>query len=124
MLNIRDVLPPSGRDWHTAFFPYLERLQYWDRAWCVRFNRSSHHTAVCRAFRLISRLGDGVFWYALMVALLGAFHWHAMHAVLHMIVTGGTCTVIYKWLKDKTLRPRPYEVDETIHCGMPPLDKF
>jgi len=48
----------------------LERLRLWDLALCVRFNGAVRIAPVRRVFRIVSRLGDGVFWYSLMLALL------------------------------------------------------
>ncbi len=102
----------------------IERLNTWDRALCLRFNRSSRSHPVRVLFRLVSRLGDGVFWYALMLALLLAFGRAALPAVLHMIAVGAGCALLYKWLKRKTLRPRPYQVHADIVCMAAPLDQF
>jgi undecaprenyl-diphosphatase len=41
-----------------------------------------------------------------------------------MATTGLTGTLLYKWLKGKTLRPRPYEVRQEITLAGSPLDKF
>jgi undecaprenyl-diphosphatase len=41
-----------------------------------------------------------------------------------MIIAGFTGTLIYKWLKVKTLRPRPYNVYQQISLRTIPLDQF
>ena len=104
-------------------YPF-ERFSYWDRALCLRFNRASRFQLVRAVFRIASRLGDGVFWYGLMLALLLAFGAVAVPAVLNMILAGACCTVIYKWLKGKTLRQRPFQVHPDIVCMAAPLDQF
>jgi undecaprenyl-diphosphatase len=43
---------------------------------------------------------------------------------VHMGLAGLTGTLIYKWLKGKTLRPRPYEVHQDIWLTGRPLDRF
>jgi undecaprenyl-diphosphatase len=48
----------------------------------------------------------------------------ALLPVLHMIIAGFTGTLIYKWLKVKTLRPRPYNVYQQISLRSIPLDQF
>jgi undecaprenyl-diphosphatase len=44
--------------------------------------------------------------------------------VLHMALAGLSGTLLYKWLKGKTLRPRPFEVHQDIFLTGKPLDKF
>ena len=73
---------------------------------------------------MVSHLGDGSFWYGLMLALLLAFGRDAVPAVLHLILVAAACTILYKWLKRKTLRPRPYQVNPAIVCMAAPLDQF
>jgi undecaprenyl-diphosphatase len=102
----------------------LQRIQTWDEIWCLRFNRASVHPRICRAFRLISRLGDGIFWYGLMVCLLVKYQTEALLPVFHMIAAGLVCTILYKWLKRKTHRLRPFNRNLGINCGIAPLDQF
>jgi undecaprenyl-diphosphatase len=101
----------------------LERIQRWDERVCLRFNRALRYRALPQACRAVSWLGDGVFWYALMLALL-LMRPDAPLAVLHMAGTGLACTVVYKLLKRGTLRPRPYQVQASIARGASPLDTF
>lgn len=89
-----------------------------------RFNRVERYPAVVQVFRLISRLGDGVFWYTLMIGMYLFAGKSALPVVLQMIVTGLVATAIYKWLKHKTLRPRPHQQFGNIHCLTAPLDRF
>ena len=77
-----------------------------------------------QVFRLISRLGNGVFWYALMGTLLANQGATAVRAVAHMVIVGLVCAVIYKCLKAKTSRPRPYQVSQAVTCNAKPLDTF
>jgi len=102
----------------------LERLRLWDSALCVRFNGAVHIAPVRRVFRVVSRLGDGVFWYSLMLALLAVGGTAAVEPVGRMAGTGVACTLIYKWLKSKTSRPRPFAVSNAVRAGADPLDPF
>lgn len=102
----------------------LERLRLWDSALCVRFNGALRIAPVSRAFRIVSRLGDGVFWYSLMLALLATGGAAAFGPVARMAGTGLVCTLIYKWLKSKTSRPRPFAVENAVRAGADPLDPF
>lgn len=102
----------------------LERIARWDDAVALRLNRASRSGWVHVPFRAVSRLGDGLAWYALMLALLARFGLSAVPAVLHMIGAGLFCTALYKWLKRSTLRPRPYEAHAGIMLFAAPLDHF
>ncbi|MEW6687540.1 MAG: phosphatase PAP2 family protein, partial [Pseudomonadota bacterium] len=85
----------------------LETLRRWDERACARLNRAIRVRALLHLFRAASWLGDGVFWYALMLVLLLAHGTEAVPAVLHMAGVGAACTLLYRLLKKGTLRPRP-----------------
>jgi undecaprenyl-diphosphatase len=95
-----------------------------DSSLCIRVNRTSHNLLVRLLFRLISRLGDGVFWYAVMLGILVNQGESGVIPALHMGLAGLSGTLLYKWLKGKTLRPRPYEVHQDIWLTGKPLDRF
>jgi undecaprenyl-diphosphatase len=96
----------------------------YDKLLCLRLNRGASIHWVRRLLRVASRLGDGAFWYVLMLWLLLWRGDQAAPVVLHMAATGLACTALYKWLKALTARPRPYQVYRTIRCDVPPLDHF
>lgn len=103
---------------------YLHRMHAVDTSLCVSLNRTSRHRWVRLAFRLVSRLGDGVFWYTVMLGIVLADPVEGWQPALHMALAGLTGTLVYKWLKGKTLRPRPFEVHQAIHVAGAPLDRF
>lgn len=103
---------------------YLHRFNQADSALCIRVNKTSQYRLVRIWFRLISRLGDGVFWYAVMLGIVLSQGESGYMPVVHMAAAGLTGTLIYKWLKGKTLRPRPYEVHQDIWLTGRPLDRF
>ena len=102
----------------------LNRLAAHEHAWLERLNGVSLPDWEVALLRRVSRLGDGMFWYGLMLALIAWHGWEALPSVLHMIVAGLAGTLIYKWLKGATERPRPYQVCPTICCLTAPLDRF
>lgn len=102
----------------------LVRLNDYDARLCVRMNRCSRRRSVTRFFSAVSRLGNGVFWYTLMALLLITQADAAIKPVLHMIAVGLVGLAIYKWLKRKTLRPRPCDLHPAILRGTAPLDEF
>jgi len=103
---------------------YLNRMHRLDSHVCVAVSHTSQYRAIREFFRLVSRLGDGVFWYALMIGILIFKGTDGIAAVLHMALAGLAGSIIYKWLKGKTLRPRPYELNHNIWLTGAPLDKF
>jgi undecaprenyl-diphosphatase len=102
----------------------LNRLHAIDLAWCLRCNRASRSHWVTRMFCVVSRLGDGMFWYALMLGILLVEGRDGLFPSLHMLTVGLSSTGIYKLLKTSASRPRPFEVNQSIALGMPPLDRF
>lgn len=102
----------------------LERFASWDAAACVRVNRVSRRPWPRGLFRAVSRLGDGVFWYALMLALALGGGAAGAAAALQLALTGLAGTALYKGLKGRTARPRPYAVRPDIVCATAPLDRY
>ena len=90
----------------------------------MRLNRIGQRTPVKSLFAIISRLGDGVFWYILLAALLLVHGKAAMVPVIHIVAVGTVSTLIYKWLKTKTSRLRPFELNQLILPGAETLDRF
>jgi undecaprenyl-diphosphatase len=102
----------------------LERIARWDGAVALSLNRAGRSAWIREPFRVVSRLGDGAAWYALMLVMLLRFGADAVPAVLHMIGAGLACTALYKWVKGRTLRPRPYEAHSGIRLFAAPLDHY
>lgn len=102
----------------------LQQINRWDMELCVFCNRRSRNFTLRYLFRCVSRLGDGIFWYALMAGLLLRYQTAALPAVLHMLAVAAIGTLIYKFIKGKTLRPRPFNVYPAIVCMGKTLDQF
>ncbi len=95
-----------------------------DSDWCLRANGWAARN-VCRGyFSTVSRLGDGVFWYALMAAMVLLDGLHGLHASMHLAATGVVALTLYKLLKRWTRRPRPFASDLRIRAWVAPLDEF
>jgi undecaprenyl-diphosphatase len=104
--------------------PGLERMRRCDEWLCLRMNAALRYGVVLYSFRGVSWLGNGIFWYALMLALLVQGWREALLPVLHMVFVGAVCTATYGMVKRGTLRRRPYEVLPSIAAGAAPLDTF
>jgi undecaprenyl-diphosphatase len=102
----------------------IARLQHWDERVCVRVNRGARQRPVVLLLQGISWLGNGIFWYALMLALLLAETREAAMPVLHMAFVGAVCTCCYKMVKHSTVRSRPYQVNPLVSANAAVLDRF
>ncbi|MBS0345542.1 MAG: phosphatase PAP2 family protein [Proteobacteria bacterium] len=100
------------------------RLQLLDDRLAVRSNRLSRHRGLRDLMRAVSRLGDGVAWYTLAACLFALFGAEALPALRQMLAAGVLGVIVYKILKTRTLRPRPFEVVSDVVCAGSPLDKF
>ncbi len=102
----------------------ISRLQRADERLCLALNATSRNLSVRHVFRMVSWLGNGVFWYGLMLVLLVRDAEQALLPVLHMVVVGALGTAIYSALKRRTARARPFEVVPAVALGAAPLDAF
>ncbi len=100
------------------------RLQRGDAAICLACNRWGQRQRVRRVFAAVSRLGDGAFWYALMLLAVVVDGWEGVAASTHMAATGAVALGLYTVLKRHTRRPRPFAEDRRIRALVAPLDQF
>ena len=91
---------------------------------CQWLNGTGRFTSVRMFFKTISRLGDGVFWYSLALALPLLMGMEGLAAVGHMTVTGLLCVAIYSQLKNRLVRQRPFISWEEIRAHTAPLDLY
>lgn len=91
---------------------------------CVRINQSARQITVRRFFAVISRLGDGVFWYVLMLLLALTQEQPGLIAAVQMGISAVLGLAIYKALKSRLVRERPFISHADVLCGTPPLDRY
>jgi undecaprenyl-diphosphatase len=91
---------------------------------CRGLNRGAGLRPLRGLFRVASRLGDGLVWYVLVAVLPLLYGRAALRPALVMAVTGLTGILIYKWLKGRLLRERPFIRHPGITLAMPPLDRY
>lgn len=101
-------------------FSFLER----ELRICLAANRAIHRITAVRFFEVVSRLGDGSVWYALMILLPVVWGPRGLLASLHLAVTGLAALALYYTLKGLTRRPRPYRQESGIRLTVAPLDEF
>jgi undecaprenyl-diphosphatase len=102
----------------------LRLLQRWDQSACLRLNQMLRHALLVRVLQAVSWLGNGVFWYALMAALLVRYRGDALQPVLHMLFVGAVGVGAYSMVKRGTARPRPFRTLREIAAHARVLDAF
>lgn len=108
----------------TASSNLFRRVDAAEERLCLSFNRLSHRKAIRVFFSAISRLGDGVFWYTLILSLPVLFGLAGGLHAIQMSITGFSGVFIYKWLKQRFVRERPYISHLSIRAGTVALDRY
>jgi undecaprenyl-diphosphatase len=103
---------------------WLRLLNELETPFCRRASQRGRRPWLIRFFALISRLGDGVFWYSLMVVMPIVDGLYGLEAALHMLGTSAIALLLYKSLKGVTRRVRPCHYTLDITAVVPPLDHY
>ena len=102
----------------------FRRVDAIEHAWCLRLNRGCSQPAVRDIFSAISKLGDGIFWYALILLLPVIYGDEALYPALRMAAVGVIGVGLYKYLKSRLVRERPYISLAGIVAGTRALDRY
>jgi undecaprenyl-diphosphatase len=105
----------------TAVLQYFNELEI---GLCLRVNRYGRPEAVRRFFSIVSRMGDGGVWLALGGVVLLLHGSKAIPFILRAAAIAAIGVTIYKLLKCRLVRERPYIANGNILCGTPPLDRY
>ena len=115
------VSRPARENRLMAWFHRADAAEY---RLCLRMNRACRLPGVRRLFAAISRLGDGVFWYTLMLFLPVTYGEAGLYPALRMALVGVLGLALYKYLKNRLTRERPYITLDGIVAGTPALDRY
>jgi undecaprenyl-diphosphatase len=102
-------------------------FQRFDRAelkFCRYLNRPNGYVVIRYVFRGVSWLGDGWFWYALIAALPLLYGAEGWPVAVQMTLTGAAGVFIYKAIKGRAVRERPFITHAAINCHVAPLDRY
>lgn len=102
----------------------LHRMNHAEIPICLFFNRINQRKLISKFFSIVSRLGDGIFWYILMLSLPFIHGMSGVYTALHMGIVGLLALAVYKWMKTSTQRPRPYQFSDNIFKNVAALDQF
>lgn len=100
------------------------RLNEREASLCRVWSRRGQRRWVLHPFAMVSRLGDGFFWYCLIGLLPVCYGQLGLQAGLHMLATGGLALALYKSIKGLTRRERPCRHASDIVALVPPLDRY
>ncbi len=91
---------------------------------CRHLNRGASNGSLRAIFRIASRLGDGVIWYAMLGLLPLLYGSRAIRPVIVMALMGLLGVVLYKALKHVFVRERPFITHASISLAAAPLDRY
>ncbi|HEV7607575.1 MAG TPA: phosphatase PAP2 family protein [Steroidobacteraceae bacterium] len=102
----------------------LARFDHAEYRLCRRLNRGVEHTGIRVFFKIASRLGDGIIWYALMLVLPLIYGQRGLNVALIMLASGAAGLAVYKFLKRTFVRERPFIRYAGISLAGAPLDRY
>jgi undecaprenyl-diphosphatase len=91
---------------------------------CLRINALSQQVGIRRLFRGVSRLGDWPAYVIVGVPCAALLETAGLAFILQVLVTAGAGIGIYKILKHRLVRERPYITHDGIVCAAAPLDRY
>ena len=105
----------------NAFVAWVDAAEY---GLCRKLNRGAAFAWPRRIFRIASRLGDGVAWYVLILALPLLYGTPAIKPAVVMALTGALGVLIYSLLKRVFVRERPFITHDGIDRAGATLDRY
>ncbi|GAC1454218.1 MAG: phosphatase PAP2 family protein [Steroidobacteraceae bacterium] len=108
----------------TGINTVIARFDAAEYGLCRRLNRGASFAIPRRVFQVASRLGDGLAWYALILALPLAYGRAAVKPAIVMALTGALGVLVYALLKRLFVRERPFITHAAIDRAGAPLDRY
>ncbi|MGA7541071.1 MAG: phosphatase PAP2 family protein [Steroidobacteraceae bacterium] len=91
---------------------------------CRSLNQGAAFPLPRLIFQVASRLGDGIVWYVLILALPALYGREALRPAAVMALMGALGVIVYKVLKRLFVRERPFITHAAIDPAMPPPDRY
>jgi len=107
-----------------GFNMLMARIDAAEYGLCRRLNRGAARALPRRVFQIASRLGNGVIWYVLILALPLLYGAAALKPAIAMALTGALGVAIYTLLKRLFVRERPFITHAAIDQAAAPLDRY
>ena len=113
--------PPRPQfSWPEQQLQWIER----ERSFSLWMHGAAAWPWVVRALNVVSRLGDGWIWYAVILALPWLDAASGANCAIRMVAVGAVNLVIYKIIKRCIARPRPFRSCPGIRACGRSLDEF
>src|SRR5579864_1112535 len=103
---------------------FMARVDEADYGLCRRLNRGAEYPLTRGIFRIASRLGNGMLWYVLILALPLIYGAAALRAAIVMGASGALGVLLYGLLKRTFVRERPFITHASISRAAAPLDRY
>lgn len=100
------------------------KVAVWDYGLCRLLNQWIDQKSVHLFFKTISRLGDGVLWYSFMLFLPVFLGGYGLGISLLMLAMASLGVYEYRYIKLRSMRPRPFVAHSHIRQGARTLDEF
>ena len=108
----------------TGLTSFMARVDAAEFGLCCRLNRGAQRPLPRRVFQIASRLGNGILWYVLILALPVLYGAAAVKPAIVMALTGVLGVVLYTLLKRLFVRERPFITHAAINQAAAPLDRY
>jgi undecaprenyl-diphosphatase len=103
---------------------FWQRIDCAEQALCLRVNRGCRRPALRAFFSAVSRLGDGPAWYGLIAAVAAFDATQGWRVALAMAIAGTFGALLYRTLKTRLVRERPFTSHAGIVRGTAALDRY
>jgi undecaprenyl-diphosphatase len=108
----------------SGFTTWMARIDAAEYGLCRTLNRGVTYALVRRVFQVASRLGDGIAWYVMILALPVFYGMSAVKPSIVMAATGLLGVLLYSALKRLFVRERPFITHQSIDLAAAPLDRY
>lgn len=109
----------------TAVLPAVfARLDAFELKLCRPANAAARNMQLRLYFSVVSRLGDGVAWYVLLGLMPLVKGPEALPASLQTALTGLVGLLVYRVLKERLVRERPYRTHCDLRAVVAALDRY
>ena len=100
------------------------KVAIWDYGLCRTLNQWIDRKPLHLFFKSISRLGDGVLWYSFMLFLPVFLGGYGLGVSLLMLTMASLGLYQYRYIKSRSMRPRPFIAHRKIKQGARTLDEY